>query len=335
MFSHALLMCRARRSLAVTAALLPLVVTLAACSDTTPTAPATPGTSAPSHGKNVTGSNQRILFESFRDGNIEVYSMRPDGTDVTRVTNDAAFDHSAVWSPDGKRIAFASGRDTRLGEIYTMNADGTDVVRLTNGPGGNDQPSWSKDGSQLVFVSTRDAADPAAFRAEDLELYVMNVDGSNVVRLTDDAASDAEPAFSADGRQIAFTSTRDNEGTTHTDLYVMDRDGTNLSRLTFAKGTVLYPSWDPHSRRLAFSIVSTETANGIYTMNLDDRGFTRLTFSPTDLDEFPSWSTDGSQLAFSSRRDGNREIYVMNADGTQQTRLTVNPATDAFPRWSR
>ena len=74
---------------------------------------------------------------------------------------------------------------------------------------------------------------------------------------------------------------------------------------------------------------------GIYTLNLDNLGFTRLTFVPAQGDDFPSWSADGLQLAFTSFRDRDSEIYVMNADGTEQTRLTVTPGEDAFPRWSR
>jgi Tol biopolymer transport system component len=264
-----------------------------------------------------------------------VYSINPDGTGATRLTNDPGDDRDAVWSPDGKRIAFRSTRDNPLGEIYVMNADGTEVVRLTNSIGANGEPSWSKGGKQIVFTSTRGAIDPTKFNVADFDLYVMNADGSNVVRLTDDKTGDFSPVFSPDGRSIAFTSTRDHPGAAGVDLYLMSVDGTNVSRLTFQNGHVDHPSWDPHSRRLAFSIGGT-AESGIYTLTLDNLGFTRLTFDPAQGDNSPSWSADGSQLAFTSMRDlGDSEIYVMNADGTEPTRLTVNNGEDAFPRWSR
>lgn len=318
------------------AMLLPLAGIVAACSSETTATPSAIEASTPARfGKNVSGSNQKILFETTRDGNTEVYSINPDGTGATRLTNDPGIDRDAVWSPDGKRIAFHSTRDNPLGEIYVMNADGTEVVRLTNSVGANGEPSWSKGGKQIVFTSTRGAVDPTKFNFDDFDLYVMDADGSNVVRLTNDKTGDFSPAFSPDGRSIAFTSTRDHPGAAGVDLYVMSVDGTNISRLTFQNGRVNYPSWDSHSRRLAFSISGT-AESGVYTLTLDNLGFTRLTFDPAQGDNFPSWSADGSQLAFTSMRDnGDSEIYVMNADGSEPTRLTVNRGEDAFPRWSR
>ncbi len=240
------------------AMLMPLAGIVAACSSDATATPTAIGPSSPaSFGKNVSGSNQKILFETTRDGNTEVYSINPDGTGATRLTNDPGVDRDAVWSPDGKRIAFRSTRDNSLGEIYVMNADGTEVVRLTNSVGSNAEPSWSKSGQQIVFISTRAAVDPTKFKSDDFDLYVMNDDGSNVVRLTDDKTGNFSPVFSPDGRSIAFTSARDHAGAPGVDLYLMNVDGTNVTRLTFQNGVANYPSWDPHSRRLAFSISGT------------------------------------------------------------------------------
>ena len=315
--------------------LLPLAGIVGACLNDSTSMPTAMELPSANFGKNVSGSNQKILFESHRDDlNSEVYSINPDGTGATRLTNDPATDQDAVWSPDGKQIAFTSKRDDPLGEIYVMNADGSGVVRLTNSSGSSAwTKNWSKDGKQIVFQSTRGAVDPAFNKFDDVDLYVMNADGSNVIRLTNDNTNDGSAVFSPDGRSIAFTSVRDHPGTNDAELYLMNVDGTNVTRLTFQHGRVDHPSWDAHSRRIAFSIVGS-AEDGIYTLNLDDLGLTRLTFDATD--SFPSWSADGSQLAFTSRRDlGDSEIYVMNADGTNPTRLTVRPGEDAFPRWSR
>ena len=103
---------RVRGFVPTVAMLLPLAGIVGACSNDSTSMPTAIAPSSPaSFGKNVSGSNQKILFSSTRDGNHEVYSINPDGTGETRLTNDVAVDQAAVWSPDGKRIAFHSTRD--------------------------------------------------------------------------------------------------------------------------------------------------------------------------------------------------------------------------------
>ena len=231
---------RVRGFVPTVAMLLPLAGIVAACSDAAAPMPTALAPSSANPGKNVSGSNQRILFTSDRDndeGGFEVYSVKPDGTDPQRLTNAPGTDQFAVWSPDGKRIAFRSPRDNPNGlDIFAMNADGTEVVRLTNGPGFNNAPGWSKDGARIVFMSTRDGVDPAKGQVGDNEIYTMNADGSDLVRLTNNAAFDGSPTFSPDGRFIAFVSDRDHPGLT-TELYLMRLDGTGVTRLTSQNGT--------------------------------------------------------------------------------------------------
>jgi len=318
--------------------LLPLAGIVTACSGDDAYVPTAIAPSSANFGKNVTGSNQRILFSSDRDGNREIYSINPDGTDETRLTNDPGSDREAVWSPDGKRIAFVGTRDNLFGEIYTMNADGTNVVRLTNTPGASASPSWSKNGSQLVFSSNRDLFDPATatVNISQFEVYVMNADGSGVVRLTNNDQFDGSPVFSPDGRQIAFTSQRDHPGTSRLDLYLMDSDGANVTRLTSQNATVSTPSWDPHGRNLAFSISGSATESGIFTLDPNNLGLTRLTFGTSGVDDAPSYSADGSQLVFASLREStNSQLFVMNADGSNAKRITTNNFREILPRWSR
>ena len=165
--------------------------------------------------------------------NFEIYVMNPDGSGQTNITNNAAPDRGAVFSPDGRRIAFTSGRDRFNGEIYAMNPDGSGVTRLTNSPAFNRRPDFSPDGQRIVFE--------AGFRDGDsgTDIYVMASDGSGQTRLTDNA--DFMPVFSPDGQRIAFESFRDGNG----EIYAMAADGSGQTRLTNNTTSDYDPAWQP------------------------------------------------------------------------------------------
>ena len=263
-------------------------------------------------------SGGKIAFASLRDGNYEIYSMNPDGSNQTRLTNNTATDYYPAISPDGNQIAFASNRNGNS-EIYVMNADGTGQIRLTNHPQTDSQPSFSPDGSRIVFVSNRNG---------NLEIYLMNADGTDQTRLTKNSAPDFEPVFSPDGNKIAFTSQRDGYG----QVYLMNADGMNQTRLTNVVADEYDPSFSPDGSRIAFASFRHGATVEIYAMNADGTNQTRLTDNAAG-DISPSFSPDGSQIAFASNRDGRLEVYVMNSDGTGQIRLTDNAAGNEIPSW--
>ena len=174
---------------------------------------------------------------------------------------------------------------------------------------------------KIAFASSRDG---------NLEIYVMNVDGTNQTRLTDSPDREVMPAWSPDGTRIAYV-TRIGEG--NWDIYVMDADGSNQTRLTFNLRIEQFPAWSPDSTRIAY-VVDFGAEASIFVMNADGSNQLNLTHNASK-DHSPAWSPDGTRIAFSSPRiDANFDVWVMNADGTNPTRLTSGTGDEGMAAWS-
>jgi Tol biopolymer transport system component/DNA-binding winged helix-turn-helix (wHTH) protein len=301
---------------------------------------------------------KRIVFDSERDGNREIYVMDADGGNQIRLTRNNATDTTAAFSPDGNIIAFASNRDTGPPynpynlDIYLMTADGSNVKRIVDDPEYDVSPQWSPDGRKIVFVTGRngnfdvyemnadgtgqknltadyDKSDGAPSYSLDgkNQIFVMDANGSNPKRVTNNASDNELACWSPDGSKLVFQSDRDGNW----EIYVISVDG-ELAQLTDDAADDLAPDWSPDGNRIAFSS-NRHGKQHIYVMNADGSSLAQITDSGAD-DIEPAWAPDGKQIAFTSLRDGNQEIYVMNADGSKPRKLTNDPATDSSPRWS-
>ena len=296
--------------------------------------PAASGTPGP-----VAIANGPIYFRvGGGEGGSRIESIEPDGSGRGVIfSDDQDVNHERIsFSPGGSRIAFDNYLVGEYG-IETANPDGSEVVRLTDGV--NDSwASWSPDGTKIVFSSTRydpsiegcEPGFPHEYRCPT-DIYVMNVDGSNVVRLTDDPAGEFMPRWSPDASQIAFVREGDLGAGTSEAIYTMRPDGTDVRQVSSGdRGSDFWPSWSPDGSRIVFAAIRAEDW-GIWVVEADGSN-ERLILGGTGAGyvDNPVWSPDGNLIAFVGNLtvdDYSPEdaLYVMRPDGTGVTPIADAP----------
>lgn len=267
----------------------------------------------------------KIVFTSSRDGNAEIYSVLADGTELTRLTYDAAHDDDAVWSPDGNRIAFTNG----LGfdsELRVMNADGSNVIHHTLPHDYVHAPSWTPDGTRITYAALSDGSS---------NIWMVDADGGWPVLLFSLPGWESHPSWAPDGTKLAVVSDWFAYDSVE-DVLLVDPDGAGFAPLTdaniFDQLNYLWPSWSPDSARIALTLSRRiGVDNYLYHVGVINRNGTGLESLISGSN--PSWSTDGSMIAFTSSSSGGRsDVSWVYADGSAWGTIIADGSN---PDWRR
>jgi TolB protein len=268
----------------------------------------------------------KIAFFTDRNGKDDIYVMSAESVRPQLVFSDPDHDlGSFSLSPDVKKIVFSKELEDKSGELRILERETrrTELLRKTELP--SVSPVWSPDGNTIVFHDRIDG---------NSEICIINPDGSGFKNLTNDAARDAGPSWSRDGKDVAFVTSR-GEPPGATRLYLMSADGSDPHAVTPRKGWESDPVWSPDGS-LIFACDRQDVPGNlmdICQIGSDGSGEKRL-LSRRNYDAQPAVSPDGKRIAFTATSDGNPEIYIMNSDGSELLRLTRHPADDRSPAWS-
>jgi TolB protein len=286
--------------------------------------------------RNLTGvARTKLTFSSDRDGERmkgtvydrkikEIYISDYDGANPRRITVNRSLNINPVWSSDGKAIAYTSYRRQNFPDIFIQRiyegtppespAHGTDRIH-------NFLPAWSPDGTKIAFMTNRDG---------NQEIYVMDVNGSNLRRITRHPGIDATPTWSPAGNQIAFTSDRGGSP----QIYIVDADGLGQPRrITSDESWADRATWSP----APFNEIAYAARSGpgfdikIYDVT---NGTTKLITNGEGSNESPAFSPTGRHIAFASTRLGNQQIFVVGRDGNGLHQVTKE-GNNFTPNWSR
>ena len=206
------------------------------------------------------------IYESY-----DIYRANADGTNLVPLTRSAGYDAEATIAPDGT-IVFTSVRDGDM-EIYSMKGDGTDVKRLTKRPGPDGGPFFSWDGKSIAFRAHplspgnelddyRSLLKQGLWRPTQLELFVMNRDGTNLRQVTKLGGANFAPSWHPDGKRLIFASNMHEPKGRNFDLYLIKADGTDVERVTFNDTFDGFPMFSPDGKRLVFASNRDAAAEG-------------------------------------------------------------------------
>lgn len=269
-----------------------------------------------------------VFSRAEASGRYGLFTVAPDTRQLRRVTRVCGWDWFPAWSPDGRRIAFSRAcRNTSGLDLYVVGANGKGLRRLVHTRTSDEWPSWSADGSKIAFVSGEPSLAKPGQKNIDPELWVVGANGHGLKRLTNNNVEDTSPAWSPDGKWIAFVRVRSGN---HGQLWVISADGRGAHSLGLAGGE---PAWSPDGTQLAFAHgrhgAARETVD-LYIANADGSGLRRLTHERAGwVSHHPSWSPDGRSIVYMK----GRGLWTIGVNGRGARQLTRSSREDVDPDW--
>ena len=267
----------------------------------------------------------RIAFASDKEGVFNLYTIDANAENRTRMTNSTGDDIQPDWSPDGRKIAFASDQASAVYQIYWMDVKTGHQQQIAQYHLNSRYPRWSPDGLHIAFHSSVVEWRPSV---GGRQIWQARADGTGLKSLIKDGEYNDDPAVSPDGKQIAFTSLREDNW----DIYTYHRITLQTLRLTRDPAFDYHPCWSPDGKHLLFISNRTGTAD-IHRINADGSGIVNLTQSEAS-ERMPAWSPRGDLISFVRKVDGKSEIHLMNRNGNRQMRLDNSLSWNTSPTWS-
>ncbi|MDE0186179.1 MAG: hypothetical protein OXP71_12130 [Candidatus Poribacteria bacterium] len=270
-------------------------------------------------------AEEQILFVSDRDGNSEIYRYFPGGR-PKRLTFDEGPDGHPALSPNGKSMAYVTTIN-RVSQIAVLDFNTGKRRQLTFSPKNDVHPTWSPDGRRIAFSSNRDG---------DFDIYIMNRNGTNAINMTDNSPlHDGSPHWSPASQKIVFTSERDRLAPK--EVYVLDSQAGNRRRLITSSSFAFNPKWSPNGSLIAYystDMSDTSPSTTLLWRVKPDGTELEVLVAEGESNSHPKFSPDGSSIAFVSERNFNMDIYALNLETKELTRLTTHLGYDSHPDWS-
>ncbi|MBL90320.1 MAG: Tol-Pal system beta propeller repeat protein TolB [Myxococcales bacterium] len=236
-----------------------------------------------------------------------VVQMDVDGQKIKQLSKGGRLNLLPSYAPNAKKILYTSYRYDNP-DLFELDVATRKYKRLSARPGLNTGGVFSPDGSQIAVTLSMKG---------NTDIYLLSADGKDAKRLTDAWGIDTSPSWSPDGSKIAFVSSR--SGNPH--IFVMDKDGSNQKRLTFKGKYNQTPRWSPRGTHIVFSARDERNKYDIFLMDVRSSVITRITQDQSN-NEDPAFAANGRLVVFTSTRDGARDLYLSNLDGSHQRRIT-------------
>ena len=259
----------------------------------------------------------KIVFASDITGNLDIYLMNPDGSEVAQLTQHQSRDYAPVFSPTGEHILFVSHRDGQR-DVFLMDADGQNVKRVFKSAADRSAPAWSPDGNRIVY-----------FRYHDEAIYTADLDGKNEKPLAVAGGFGGQPTWSPEGERIVFSFASANLAEKEREGYPLifiSPEGQNRRKVSLDDLRHKYPSWSPDGGWIAFSddpwFLDQKDMATIHIMRPDGTERKRIVSRAGGYARHPVWSPDGAELLYEKKVDEHIHLFRVNITLRSTKQLT-------------